>query len=216
MRRVKFSHSTLARRLSRLICPRSVSESSGKHVMFRLLSRGRRNSSSSLFPLSLPPFFAFFFSSLIRARSALLLLFSNCETLVLSYPRRAAVTARFYSARYRSIIYSPRHFTIVQRPSDGSYRPRGEGGGRRGARRVNFLQIGILLQFASSSIILASPQNPPPRARVRLSVSRLQLLFMLSLSFTSSPPLSSLSPSRPRRSADLGCLQSIRDLSKCR
>lgn len=123
-----------------------------ENVMSRLLSH-RDDTSSSLLPPSLPFFFLSSASSFfVPARFSLL--FPNCD-VGLSYP---AVTGPS-TAR---ALYPPRHFTMVQRPrSDAPLRPSPSHPHMR--RRVNFLQIGILLQFASSSIILA-----PPRSLLRL------------------------------------------------
>lgn len=140
-----------------------------------------------------PPFFPFFFLSVsfFRSRSFLIVVSKLRRWSLVSSRNRS-----FYSTDLS--IIPPRHFTMVQRPSDDplSLSP------PPCTRRVNFLQIGILLQFASSSIILAPPRSPPPRP-----CSRLKLLF--------TPPLS-IPPLVSAYSADLGCLQSIRDLSKCR
>lgn len=109
-----------------------------------------------LLPSFLPPslFFpllgvSFFF----RSRSFL---------IVVSKLRRWSLVSGRNRPFYSTSIISPRHFTMVQRPrSDAPPAPFSLAPPH--ARRVNFLQIGILLQFASSSIILA-----PPRSLLRL------------------------------------------------
>lgn len=89
-----------------------------------------------------------------RAHTFLIVVF-KLQRQSLLYP---AITGPFI-ARAERII--PRRFTIVQRPRSDAPLLR--------ARRVNFLQIGILLQFASSSIILASSRDLPLRPRSRSS-----------------------------------------------
>jgi len=139
--------------------------------MSRLLSHRDNISSSSLL---FPPFFLSFPFSFP--------LVSHCCFQIATLVSR---NRSFYNTD--SCIIPSRHFTIVQRPREAlafSYPssslllpppPH--------ARRVNFLQIGILLQFASSSIILAPPRSPSLRPR-----SRLKLLFMPPLSIPCSSP----------------------------
>lgn len=122
-----------------------------ENVMSRLLSH-RDDTSSSLLPPS-PLFFPLLGVFFFRSRSFL---------IVVSKLRRWSLVSGRNRPFYSTSIISPRHFTMVQRPrSDAPLRPSPSHPHMR--RRVNFLQIGILLQFASSSIILA-----PPRSLLRL------------------------------------------------
>lgn len=121
--------------------------------------------------LSLFPFFPFF-----HMCPHLSLLFSNRDV---SVPLVSGRTTGPFTARTEH--YALPFFTLVQLPSDALYPD---------SQRVNFLQIGILLQFTSSSIIRASPQAPLRGGFSLLrSRSRLQLLFMSFLyPFSLSPP----------------------------
>lgn len=109
-----------------------------------------------LLPSFLPPSAFFFLSSassfFVPARFSLL--FPNCD-VGLSYPAvTGPSTARALYPRATLQWCNDRGATPPLRPSPSHPHMR---------RRVNFLQIGILLQFASSSIILA-----PPRSLLRL------------------------------------------------
>lgn len=138
--------------------------------MSRLLSHRDDISSSSLLR---PRFF-------LPSRRLLfsLPLVSHCCFQIATLVSLVSGRNRFFYSTDSSII-PPRHFTMVQRPSDASSPPLPS----PRARRVNFLQIGILLQFASSSIILAPPRSPPPHPRPRL-----KLLFIPPLSIPRSSP----------------------------
>lgn len=155
-----------------------------------LSHRGNVSSSSSRF-------FFFALSSSLRAHTFLIVVFKLQRQCILVSGRNWS----FYSTD-RAPHHTPRRFTIVQRPRSDAPLPPPPPSPR--ARRINFLQIGILLQFASSSIILASSAGSSTSS----SISLLQLFVHAVPYFP--PPLFS------RTLADLGCLQSIRDLSKCR
>lgn len=143
-----------------------------ENVMSRLLSHHDDTSSSShspppssFSPLSASPFF-------VSARFSLL--FPNCDVglsqpALLHHGSRALYPAPLYNG-----ATTERHPPLP--PLSLSLPP-------FLVRRVNFLQIGILLQFASSSIILAPPRSPSPRPR-----SRLKLLFIPPLSIPHSSP----------------------------
>lgn len=123
----------------------------------------------------LPPFFPFFSSTaspfFVTARFSLL--FPNCD-VGLSHPAVTGPSTAWIRALYPCATLqwcNDRAMAPPPSPPPLFLSSR--------TRRVNFLQIGILLQFASSSIILAPPRSPR---------SRLKLLFMPPLSIPRSSP----------------------------
>lgn len=132
-------------------------------VLVRFVSRdGKRHVSflSDLLTTIYLLFFLLFPSFFFTCSDRLSLLFSNCDvgpSRIRSYNRP------FYSARTEHYIPSFYNSAMTERRSTDS-------------QRVNFLQIGILLQFAGSSIILALRGVLPASFSLFL-----QLLFMSSL-----------------------------------